>query len=107
MFLQHRFKHARFVFCFTVKFLQPLYNLTMNRLTNNEQRLQIINFIIKKSAQKSSKFEKIDRVLLPFYDQSNPPTEADFALNLNFALNFTLKRIEENNPPVSASGHQI
>ena len=48
-----------------------VYNLTINRLTN-EQRLQIIAFYY----QKACSVKKVHRELLPFYSQFSRPTEA-------------------------------
>ena len=63
-----------------------VYNLTTNRLTN-EQRLQIIEFY----NQNACSVKKVHRAHLPFYGQFNRPTEAAFrAIVTKFHTKFTL-----------------
>ena len=87
-----------------------VYNLTMNRPTN-EQRLQIIEFYY----QNACFVKKVHRALLPFYDHFNRPTEAAIRTIVTiFRTKFTLLdtkpptrlrrlRTEENIAAVSAS----
>ena len=87
-----------------------VYNLTTNRLTN-EQRLQIIEFYY----QNTCFVKKVHRTLLPFYGQFNRSTEAAIrAIMTKFRTKFTFLdikspvrlsrvRTEENIAAVSAS----
>ena len=84
-----------------------VYNLTMNRFTN-EQLLQIIEF----NYPNGCSVKKVHRALLPFYGQFNRPTEAAIrAIVTKFRTKFTLLGIkpptrlwtEENTIVVSGS----
>ena len=87
-----------------------VYNLTMNRLTN-EQHLQIIEFYY----QNSCSVKKVHLALLPFYGQFGRASEAAIrSLVTKFRTKFTLLdikpptrirrvRTEENVVAVSAS----
>ena len=60
--------HGRFVFFSLSNIFILVYNLTMNRLTN-EQRLQTIEFYY----QNPCSIKKVHRALLPFHGQYNRP----------------------------------
>ena len=94
-----------------------VYNLTINRLTN-EERLQIMEFYY----QNAFSVKKVHRTFLPFYCQLNRPTKSVIrAIVTKFCTKFTLLdikpptclrsvRTEENIAAVSASvndDHQL
>ena len=109
---QHWFKQLTHVSCFVSQsnIFSLVYNLIMNRLTN-EQRLQIIEF----SYQTVCSVKKVHRALLSFYGLFNRPTRAAIRATVTkFRTKFTLfdikpptrlrrVRTEENIAAVSAS----
>ena len=89
---QHWFKQLTHVSCFVLQsnIFSLIYNLIMNRLTN-EQRLQIIEFYYRNACS----VMKVHRVFLPFYGQFNRPTEAAIRAKVTkFCTKFTLLDIK-------------
>ena len=91
-FWQRCFQQLTHVSCFVSlsNIFSLVYNLTLNRLTN-EQRLQIIEFYY----QNACSVKKENRALLSFYGQFNRATEAIRAIVTKFRTKFTLLDIKQ------------
>ena len=118
-FWQHWLKQLTHVSCYISlsNIFSLVYNLTINRLTN-EQRLQIIEFYY----QNACSVKKVHRTILPFYGHFNRSTETAIqAILTKFLTKFKLLDIkpatrllrvrnEENITAVAASvndNHQL